>query len=65
MTLHLTISLSYCIYLRILLSNTISCRLTVSQWVSHGEQELLSLPENLSSPQILVEFVLLNHFISL
>ena len=43
-----------CIYLRILVSNTISisddkCRLTVTRRMSHVEQELLTLPQHLKS----------------
>ena len=48
-----------CIYLHILVSNTISisiswcsCRLTVTWWVWLVEQELLTLPEHQCSPQV-------------
>ena len=41
-----------CIYLRTLASNMISCRLTVTQRVSHVEQELLSLPEHSCLPLV-------------
>ena len=45
----------YCIYLRILLSNTIrwcSCRLAVIRRVSLVEQELITLTEHMSSPLV-------------
>jgi hypothetical protein len=49
------------IYLCILVSNTISilddARLTVIRRMSLVEQELLNLPEHLSSPPVLVGFV--------
>ena len=48
--------LCYFYFFIILVSNMISiirwcsCRLTVTRWVSHVEQEWLTLPEHLSSP---------------
>jgi len=54
-----------CIHLRILVSNAISISddvrvITVTRRVSHAEQELLTLPEHMSSSPNLAEFTLLN-----
>jgi hypothetical protein len=49
-----------CIDLRILVSNTISILDDVTRRMSRVEQELLTLPGHLSSPPLLVRFVLLD-----
>ena len=54
-----------CIHLRILVSNMISISddvrvITVTRRVSHAEQELLTLPELMSSSLNLAEFVLID-----